>query len=137
MQQQLAVPAVKNEAALQELGRFFKLSVELRKPLTMFSGYVDAAWHEMEKEPGYFAEFCARTAGQPIGHVPSGPGPNPIVEIEWLNEYEAKYGPLPEMWFADEDGTINDVLYGIYRRTGRVQDAWRCNPSTGSTGTAE
>ena len=119
--------AIDNTEAREELRRFLILATDLQKPLTMFSAYIDDAWHELMKDEAAYLEFCQSISGRPIEHVPSGKD-NPIVCIEWLKEYEARYGDLNPLWFADIDGNVDSLSYGAYRRTGEIYASWRCSP---------
>lgn len=92
----------------------------------MFSPAVDAAWHEMLGTPRYEA-LCQETAGRPIGHFASnGHGP-----IAWVAAYEAAYGPLPQVWFTDADGNVDQEAVARYRATGTVVAEWDCSPTGG------
>ncbi|MGW2276752.1 hypothetical protein [Streptomyces sp. NPDC001770] len=92
----------------------------------MFSPAVDAAWHDLLGTSTYEA-FCQETAGQSIGHVSnSGHGP-----ISWVSAYEEAYGPLPEIWFTDADGHVNQDTLAHYRATGTVVAEWDCAPTGG------
>ena len=96
----------------------------------MFSPAVDAAWHEMLGTPQY-ANLCQETAGQPIGHVANnGRGP-----IAWVTDYETAYGPLPQIWFTDTDGNVDQDALAGYRETGTVVAEWDCSPTGGTTAT--
>lgn len=128
----LTKPALKNAVALRELGRFFTLSVELNKPLTMFSEYIDDAWHALMNDDAQYRKFCLDAVGQYIGHKPGGsdlPESHP-----WVRDYEARFGRLDESWFADSNGSLNAPAFNRYLETGEVQAAWDCGPSTGSVG---
>lgn len=83
-----------------ELGRFFTVSAARFKDghatVEMFSGAIDAEWHELLDSPE-FAEFCTQHADQQIGHaLLKGSG-----EIAWVTAYEKLFGPLPEVWFTN------------------------------------
>ncbi|MFI0169510.1 hypothetical protein [Streptomyces sp. NPDC017095] len=68
--------------------------------------------------------------GQPIRHVAdNGHGP-----IAWVAAYEAAYGPLPEIWFTDADGTVGQDVVARYRETGTVVAEWDCGPAGGDGG---
>jgi hypothetical protein len=84
-----AAAGVTHDDALSELARFFGLSVELGADLTMFSEFIDDAWHRLAADEESFAEFSRRACGRVLGHVPSGSAP-PIVEVEWVGAYEAR-----------------------------------------------
>ncbi|NEE29424.1 hypothetical protein G3M53_28750 [Streptomyces sp. SID7982] len=92
----------------------------------MFSPAVDAAWHALLGTPDYEA-LCLESAGQPIRHVEnSGYGPVP-----WVAAYEEAYGPLPEIWFTDADGTVDRSAVARYRESGTVVAEWDCGPVGG------
>lgn len=128
-----SLKAIDNPEAMKELSAFLELAVEMNKPLTMFSGYIDDAWHDLMKSPDLYNSFCEKIAKRPIEHIPSGNN-NPIVDIEWVKEYEAKYGTLNPLWFADENGVVDSISYEAYKQTGKIQASWKCKPSTGSIG---
>ncbi|MGW3519499.1 hypothetical protein [Streptomyces hydrogenans] len=114
----------------RELGRFLAVAgrrfVRGDGPAEMFSRAVDAVWHRALAGPGY-ADFCTGRAGSVIGHREAkGSGP-----IGWVTEYEEEYGPLPEIWFTDEEGRLNAAALARYRETGRVVAEWDCVPTTG------
>ncbi|MFJ3877437.1 hypothetical protein ACIPW5_08275 [Streptomyces sp. NPDC090077] len=113
-----------------ELGRFLTITGQRFKDgdtaPEMFSGAIDAAWHEMLGTPEY-AALCEETAGQPIRHVENnGFGP-----IAWVAAYEEAYGPLPEIWFTDAEGNVDEEGLARYRETGRVVAEWDCGPAGG------
>lgn len=92
----------------------------------MFSPAVDAAWHELLGTPHYTV-LCQETVGQPIGHaVTGGRG-----SISWVSVYEEAYGPLPEIWFTDADGKVDQDALARYRETGTVVTEWDCSPTSG------
>ncbi|EFL15757.1 hypothetical protein [Streptomyces sp. C] len=113
-----------------ELGRFLTITGRRfrdgESAPEMFSPAVDAAWHEILGTPEYKA-LCLETAGRPIRHVENnGAGP-----IAWVATYEAAYGALPEVWFADADGTVDETAVARYRETGKVVAEWDCGPVGG------
>lgn len=118
-------------AAEQELAKFFALSQELNAPLTMFSDYVDKRWHELMEDAEVYEQFCLSACGKVLGHVPSGQS-NPIVVVEWIEQYESRHGYLPHVWFANEAGEFQDDAYQDYVDSHTIVASWKCNPSTGS-----
>ncbi|MFD0268763.1 hypothetical protein ACFVGY_19660 [Streptomyces sp. NPDC127106] len=91
-----------------ELRRFLTITgqrLKAGRPMPeMFSPAVDAAWHDMHGTTDYKV-LCQETAGQPIRHVANiGHGP-----IAWVTAYEAAYGPLPDIWFTNADGTVDEL----------------------------
>ncbi|MGW1886556.1 hypothetical protein [Streptomyces sp. NPDC001970] len=115
-----------------ELGRFFAITGDRfrcgdERPPEMFSGAIDAEWHQMLKTPEEYAKFCMTAAGMPLRHAPlKGVG-----EISWVRAYEEMFGPLPEIWFTAEDDQINQEALNRYRETGTVVAEWDCGPTTG------
>lgn len=118
--------------ALTELGRFLTLvgGAAVRGAdtwLPMFSPAVDGAWHLLQDTPERHDSFCREHAGRPVRHLPArGHG-----AIAWVAAYEAAYGPLPQVWFTDADGTVNERLWSAYQRTGTVVTDWDCGPEPG------
>lgn len=116
--------------ATTELRRFLTITGQrfsngLSAP-EMFSPAVDAAWHELLGTPQYEA-LCQETAGQPIRHVANnGHGP-----IGWVAAYQTAYGPLPEIWFTDAHGTVDEQAVARYRDSGTVVAEWDCGPAGG------
>ncbi|GAA4912713.1 hypothetical protein ACFPM3_23885 [Streptomyces coeruleoprunus] len=114
-----------------ELGRFFTVTGNRFRdgdttPLEMFSEAIDMEWHQMLQTPEY-REFCVATAGMLLGHAPlSGVG-----EISWVGAYEEMYGSLPEIWFTNKDGQVDERALARYRETGTVVAEWDCTPTTG------
>lgn len=124
--------AVNEAKALDELGRFFRLAREHSVPgsgttMPMFSEYVDAAWHRLLREPDGYGAFCQRWTGVPMGHRESAGG----VPVDWVPVYEAVHGLLPDVWFADASGRVDEGALAEYRRTGVVTADWDCAPVPG------
>ncbi|MFI1521627.1 hypothetical protein [Kitasatospora cineracea] len=122
---------IDTSTALDELGKFFKIAGErfdagLSAP-QMFSGAVDLAWHQLTETPAAHDAFTTEHAGRRLDHAESG-GEG---WIEWVDAYTEAYGPLPEVWFTDADGTLDTELLGRYRDTGRVWAEWNCSPAPG------
>ncbi|WKV76603.1 hypothetical protein AW27_033875 (plasmid) [Streptomyces sp. PCS3-D2] len=116
--------------ATTELGRFLTITGQRfrtgQSAPEMFSPAVDKAWHELLGTPAYKA-LCLETAGQPIRHVANnGHGP-----IAWVAAYEEADGPLPEIWFTDADGNLDQGAIARYRETGTVVAEWDCGPAGG------
>ncbi|MFF8566599.1 hypothetical protein ACF06N_16745 [Streptomyces albidoflavus] len=116
----------------RELGRFLSIAVgrfeDGTGPTQMFSRAVDAEWHQMLATSGY-AAFSIEHAGTVLGHREMrGAGP-----VEWVTAYAAAYGPLPEIWFTDEEGRVDAVALDRYRETGEVVAEWDCAPTPGDS----
>ncbi|MFI0907608.1 hypothetical protein ACH4TE_29455 [Streptomyces sioyaensis] len=111
-----------------ELGKFFEVSArEFEAGNTapeMFSAAVDAAWHQLLGTSEY-ATFCSQHVGQAFGHVSSyGTG-----KVSWVCTYEEMFGPLPDIWFTDADGAVDQEAMNRYRTTGEVWAEWNCSPA--------
>lgn len=117
--------------AEEELAKFLALSVELKAGLTMFSEFVDQAWHDLLDDPAGYEAFSKGACGQTLGHVPSGDS-NPIVVVEWITEYESRHGDLSAAWFANAAGVLQEDAYSDYLDSHTVVAAWKCAPSSGS-----
>ncbi|MGW2920087.1 hypothetical protein ACWDBF_19815 [Streptomyces angustmyceticus] len=118
-----------------ELGKFFEVSARQFKAgdiaPEMFSTAIDAEWHRALGSPEY-AEFSSRHAGRVFGHVTDyGTG-----RVSWIRTYEEMFGPLPEIWFTDTDGTVDQEAADRYRATGEVWAEWNCSPTPGDPETA-
>lgn len=90
----------------------------------MFSTYIDQAWHTLLSTPDSYAQFSREACDQVLGHRESlGDG-----RIPWVPNYEARFGKLPPLWFADSTGTVDQTAYATYRATGEVFHSWDCSP---------
>lgn len=109
----------------RELVRFFQVARAADSTCYMFSPYVDAYWHSEEaNDPDGFAALCEREVGSRIEHRESqGEGP-----ISWIKEYEARFGPLSEVWFMDVRGVIDRTLIERYQAGHGVYACWDCHP---------
>ncbi|WP_380283653.1 hypothetical protein [Kitasatospora purpeofusca] len=116
---------------LDELGKFFTITARRIDAgdiaPQMFSGAIDAAWHTLVADPAAHEAFTLRHAGRKLAHAESaGSG-----FISWVSAYEEAYGPLPEAWFTDANGTVNTEALARYRDTGQVWAEWDCSPTGG------
>ncbi|WP_241002617.1 hypothetical protein [Streptomyces sp. CB01881] len=93
----------------------------------MFSGAIDAAWHRLAEDIDAHAEFTTVHAGRRLTHV-RGAGTG---HITWVAAYEEAFGPLPEVWFTNGDGTVDSAAHNRYRETGQVWASWNCSPAGG------
>ncbi|MFE3114129.1 hypothetical protein ACFXKJ_41100 [Kitasatospora indigofera] len=123
-------PDTQTRPELVELGRFFTIAARRidagQAAPGMFSAAVDAAWHRLLDSPGYEA-FCTAAAGRVLGHHEErGHG-----HVAWVGAYEEPYGPLPEIWFTDEDGILDTAALARYRKDGTVTASWSCSPAGG------
>jgi hypothetical protein len=111
-------------AARDELTRFFQLVGDQNpEQFKMFSGAVDAIWHDLIQDPEVYRSFLNEGAIEPtMGHSPiAGFG-----VIEWVNQYHPRFGKLPQIWFTDEGGTLDEESYNAYLSTDVVVAAWDC-----------
>jgi hypothetical protein len=117
--------AAVQQTALVELGKFLSLCSEGVKNLVMPSTFVDNVWHELHQNERAYNEFCHKHAGSYIEHLEDeGQG-----TVQWVNEYEERYGSLPSVWFMNEKGEIDNQAYNQYLKTGIWERAsWRCRP---------
>lgn len=124
----------------RELGRFFELAGAVAqsgrdlRSMLMPSCAVDAFWHWLEEDEGFAEEFSTFYAGEPLFHIP-GDDPRGVGtgfgDIPWVADYEAKFGPLDQVWFTDANGVVNDEALNKYWATGEVRLSWDCNPGRG------
>ena len=106
-----------------ELAKIFTLAAE-GISASMFSGSIDAVWHEMLNDTDYYRAFCLKSCGYSVTHRElAGCG-----EAKFVKHYEFRYGPLPEIWFVGEDGVLNTEQRDYYLKTGKVFASWNCNP---------
>lgn len=115
---------VRQEDALEELGKFFTLAGEGTKGLMMPNSYIDEEWHSMLEKPEEYKEFCLEHAGVELEHVPSGG----VDEFVWVKDYEQKYGKLNIVWFIKSNGTFDNEAYEVYVKDGIVKMSWDCAP---------
>lgn len=123
--------ATDTSVELAELGKFFAITARRfdagQAAPEMFSTAIDAAWHQLAENAQALSAFTAQHAGREIVHAETaGHG-----FIAWVTAYEEAYGPLPEIWFTNADGTVNTAALAIYRETGRVVAEWNCSPAPG------
>ncbi|MFF2143151.1 hypothetical protein [Kitasatospora sp. NPDC058190] len=116
---------------LAELGRFFSIAARFldtgQTAPQMFSTAIDAAWHRLLEDPEAHAAFTTQHAGRLLRHSPvKGEG-----FISWITAYEKAYGPLPQIWFTEADGSVNTEALARYRETGQVWAEWDCSPAPG------
>ncbi|MGH3566851.1 MAG: hypothetical protein ACRDRH_12625 [Pseudonocardia sp.] len=110
---------------LTELARFFAISAESTQMCPMFSPCVDQAWHTLLATPDSYAKFSREACGQVLRHQASlGDG-----LIPWVSDYEARFGKLAPLWFADATGAVDQMAYATYRATGEVFHSWDCSPT--------
>ncbi len=85
---------------------------------------VDTEWHQFLEHPDNYNTFCHEVVGREVRHEPAkGEG-----EVEWTGTYEAMFGPLPEVWFRDTNGVLNQANRRRYLEEGTFYAAWDCTP---------
>ncbi|MFF1904223.1 MULTISPECIES: hypothetical protein [unclassified Kitasatospora] len=122
---------IESSPELVELGRFFRIAGQRfdagQTAPEMFSLAIDATWHVLAQNTQAHREFTIAHAGQELSHIAwAGHG-----HIAWVKAYEEAYGPLPEIWFTNADGTLNTEALAQYRETGTVVAEWDCGPKPG------
>lgn len=127
------VTTISRELAKEELAKFFSLAAESSERMGMFSPYIDNTWHQMEQD-GTIDGFAIEACGRPVSHNRWNAGP---AFVPWVAQYQEKYGDLPSIWFADEDGKVHEDAYADYCATREVIASWDCNPSTSSSGSKD
>jgi hypothetical protein len=120
-------PSFTEDDALVELGRFFHLTRSQPandEILPMFSAFIDAVWHRLLDHPEQYGAFCQTHAGSPVQHVELvGEG-----RVNWITAYEKQFGALPDIWFADAEGVVDQAVLDTYHYTGTVTTNWDCSP---------
>lgn len=107
-----------NIEAKEELKKYFSLQYE---NAVMFSKYIDEVWHDLiENHQAEYVELSTSACGMIVSHVAIANHGNPTQEILWIDEYEKRYGELPEIWFMDKDGTVDENVYTEYKKSNRV-----------------
>jgi len=123
----LAPAPVTREAARAELRKFLALAELVDTPPQMFSELIDDEWHALLDDDAAYADLCNATVGHHVGHhKDAGHG-----VISWITDYHRQFGDLPPIWFADNNGFVDQDAYDLYRRTRTVTASWRCQPTTG------
>ncbi|WP_053643723.1 hypothetical protein [Streptomyces sp. XY431] len=122
---------IKSTAELDELGKYFAIAARRidsgEAAPEMFSAAVDTAWHRLADDLEAYEAFTLQHAGRKLAHVEGGGSGF----ITWVSAYEEAYGPLPEVWFTNADGTLDTEALARYRETGEVRGEWNCSPAPG------
>jgi hypothetical protein len=109
----------------RELDRYLLLCSEMGPGLSMFSERIDAAWHQRLEMPDEYESSCLSLGIAPIGHVSAEEATLPST-LDWVNTYEARWGPLPEQWFADAEGRVDGVARQAYLSSRSVASTGCC-----------
>jgi hypothetical protein len=115
-----------NDALLsRELVRFFQVSRSTDQICQMFSPYVDSYWHAVEaRNPRSFQSFCEREIGCEIEHRELiGEG-----VINWVSEYERRFGKLSQVWFMNAEGLVDQSMIDRYDSGHGIYACWDCHP---------
>ncbi len=116
----------------QELSRFFQIGKQLFDETgnlaMMPTCVVDEHWHRLI-EANKIDSFAAEHLGDDIEvtHIEAG-GVNPL---NWVDRYEATFGPLNPVWFTGENG-LNAELYNEYTGGALPDMSWDCTPAFAS-----
>jgi len=118
---------VSQQAAREELGRFFIIADLADSAPEMFSAYIDAEWHRLLGSATYDT-FCQQVVGHPVGHV-TGACEG---KVTWINLYHERFGTPPPEWFATATGQVDVTAYRRYldTPTAPVITSWDCVPTT-------
>ena len=121
--------------AKAELGKFLKISKarqdQGKGQNYMPGGLIDEVWHEMLQDRKSYEAFATKHAGSILEHNPNaGYG-----TLEWVPDYEARFGLLSEAWFADKNGVVDESAVAEYRATGNYTTSWDCTPDSGDSPT--
>lgn len=111
------------EEAVRELGRFFRLDQGRMLPMPI--GAVDEVWHELVERPDSYASFCHGQVGHHVEHSSECVGEG---AISWKEEYEKAHGEIPEIWFRDANGNLDEESRDRYLKTGIWKACWECGP---------
>jgi len=119
-----ALTAAQKASARAELGRFFQLPDPVdTEQYKMFSGAIDAVWHDLLADREAYDRFLAEASiPERFGHEP-GEG---FGVIQWVNEYHEQFGRLDAIWFTDAKGQLDRATYDTYLTTKTVVVAWNC-----------
>lgn len=111
----------------EELKRFLVVAKQLQETgqqALMPACPVDQAWHDLLESPDEYKHFCHQVVGGDVLHEPcKGEG-----ELGWTKVYEDLYGHLPEVWFQDSNGVLNERCRQEYLETGVFRASWDCTP---------
>ncbi|WP_299609603.1 hypothetical protein [uncultured Tateyamaria sp.] len=118
-------------AAEAELGKFLAIA-KIRQDAGkgenyMPGGLIDEVWHGKLKDKTVYAKFCQSHTGKVLAHNPNAG----FGTLEWVSDYESRFGPLHKVWFADVAGRIDTDGLAEYRRTGTYITSWDCTPDSG------
>lgn len=117
-----------HSTVMQELERFLIVAEahqgETGQPAFMPACPIDGEWHRLLEDPDAYRGFCHSTVGHDVPHR-SIKGEGVLV---WSAVYEKLYGKLPEIWFCDAEGNLNQTTRQQYLDTGVFRASWDCGP---------
>ena len=98
-----------------ELNKFSILCSETEECLPMFSNLIDARWHKL---------LSSSNIKLPT-HDPTVRSNGPE-QINWIKDYERKFGRLNICWFINGNGYIDSISYNAYIKSGCVCAEYNC-----------
>lgn len=114
---------MEKQIAERELARFLSIASSTNLFMEMFSPLVDQEWHD-KLEDGSYEEWCKRNDVPAMVHAEtSGQG-----AIPWVAEYHSKFGQLPDLWFRDNTGKLDETLWRDYLNGKEIRACWDCHP---------
>jgi len=117
---------IPNQSAHEELSRFFAIAADAENisMMKMPRCAVDALWHVYMTNPTQYIRFSAQHAGVYFEHMPG----NGHEEMQWVPEYERRYGRLSRIWFTDASGAVDEAACSDYVSRGKMIASWDCGP---------
>jgi hypothetical protein len=104
--------------AEREFKRFVALVALGSKPMAMIGPLIDEVWHQFILFTDEYRNFCEKTVGRFINHLPDTPF-TPIPETagtNFLNAYRNHFGALEAIWFSG----MNKQTINFYRHPNPV-----------------
>lgn len=95
------IPEARGAILAREFKRFMALAGFGICPLAMISPLVDEVWHQFILFTKQYREFCHKTVGGFIGHLPDTVStPVPVVAGEnFRSGYRRYFGKIPDIWY--------------------------------------
>lgn len=112
-------------AAELEFRKFVFLTTSVDGPMAMISPAVDEIWHQFILFTKEYAQFCSRTVGYFVDHLPdthSTPVPEEAGE-NFRAQYRKFFGELPEIWFEGMNEETR-TYYLSDKLAGKPPTAW-------------
>lgn len=126
---QIKMEKIEISTAENELLKFLSIGkayhLTKQRPVFMPVCVVDQAWHALLLDTKRYHTLTTRTIGSKVLHLEqSGEG-----YLEWVSEYEKRFGKLSKLWFTSSDGQFDPVAYDRYSKTGKIYTSWDCTPA--------